>query len=183
MEAGHLLPARLDAEAAVLGTVTAALDSLGVREGVTHTEVIVTGSGPVRIVETHPRQAGDRIPYLLRDARGGDVVEAPARQSVGLVALAGAREQLAAAGGSFGAIWYATPPAVGEVVEVRGVDAVRARPGISGVVVRSVQGSRLDAVTSSAARPAHAWTEEALELVRRAVADLEFVVVVAGGDA
>jgi biotin carboxylase len=189
VEVGHVLPARLTEgeEQRILGTVTAALDALGIREGVNHTEVIVT-EREVRVVETHLRQAGDRIPYLLRDARGVDIVDALARQSIGLGALDGVRAQVekAAVDGRFGAIWYATPSAAGEVLEVRGVEDVKGRPGISDAVVRVARGDRVRPITSSASRPAHVWgvadtPDEALALVRQAVADLKFVVAVPGG--
>lgn len=191
VELGHVLPAPLAAadEHRIVTTVARALDALGIREGASHTEVIVTGE-TVRIVETHLRQGGDRIPYLLREARGVDIVAALARQSIGLPSLGEARSQLEKAAGDTrsAAIWYATPQAPGEIVEVLGADEIRTRPGICDVVVRSGPGDRLEPVTSSGGRPAHVWVvaegpEEALAAARTAVAGLRFVVAVPGSPA
>ncbi|MGW2254614.1 ATP-grasp domain-containing protein [Kitasatospora sp. NPDC001660] len=190
VETGHQLPALLDAqtERAVRESVGAALTALGVRDGASHTELIVTDQGTVRIVETHLRQGGDRIPYLLREARGLDIVTALARQSIGVPSLDELRERLdkPADGPSYAAIWYAMPGVQGEVAEVRGVDEARARPEVRDVVVRTAPGDRLTEIRASAHRPAHVWAvadtpEQALATVREAVAGLTFLVAVPGG--
>ncbi|MFF7338184.1 ATP-grasp domain-containing protein [Streptomyces sp. NPDC008163] len=189
VELGHVLPAPLPAseEERIVAAVTAALDALGIREGATHTEVIV-GESTVRIVETHLRQGGDRIPYLLREARGADIVAALARQSIGVPSLGEVRGALEKAAGEprSAAIWYAVPQATGELLEVRGAEEIRTRSGVCDVVIRSAPGDRLGPVARSADRPAHVWAvadspEAALETVRGAVADLRFVVGIPGG--
>ncbi|MFI9154150.1 ATP-grasp domain-containing protein [Streptomyces sp. NPDC053367] len=188
VELGHVLPAPLPAgeEERIVAAVKAALDALGVREGATHTEVIA-GEDTVRIVETHLRQGGDRIPYLLREALGADIVAALARQSIGVPSLGEVRDALEKAAGEprSAAIWYAVPQAAGELLEVRGAEEIKSRPGVCDVVIRSAPGDRLGPVTCSADRPAHVWAvadspEAALDTVRGAVADLRFVVGVPG---
>lgn len=188
VELGHVLPAPLSVsdEQRILRTVTAALDALGVREGATHTEVIVNDRA-VRIVETHLRQGGDRIPYLLRAARGSDIVAVLARQSIGVPSLGDARAELEKAADDLtsAAIWYAVPQVAGEVLEVRGTEDIKARPGVRDVVVRSAPGDRLGPITCSGDRPAHVWAvaespEAALNIVQSAVADLQFIVGIPG---
>jgi biotin carboxylase len=74
VETGHTLPVRLDAgdEAAVHDLVAGTLDAVGYRYGPSHTEVMLTGSGP-RLIESHGRPGGDRISDLLLLALGEDV--------------------------------------------------------------------------------------------------------------
>jgi biotin carboxylase len=73
VELGHLVPARLpcttrDAIEAVVGR---ALTSLGMRRGVSHTEVKLGPDGPV-VIESAARQAGDMIPKLVSLATGSN---------------------------------------------------------------------------------------------------------------
>ncbi|MEV7025735.1 ATP-grasp domain-containing protein, partial [Kitasatospora sp. NPDC093558] len=76
VETGHHVPAGLPdrTERAVRRHVAAVLDALGVRNGPTHTEVILTASGPAT-VETHLRLGGDSIPELVADATGVDLFD------------------------------------------------------------------------------------------------------------
>jgi biotin carboxylase len=71
IEIGHVVPgvpeATADEFAEVLGCF---LDAVGLTDGNTHTEVIVTPAAGVRIVESHNRPGGDSIPYLVELATG-----------------------------------------------------------------------------------------------------------------
>lgn len=189
VELGHVLPAPLtDPEHdRIAATVRATLDALGIREGVTHTEVLVTDDA-VRIIETHLRPAGDEIPYLLKRARGIDLIDALARQSLGLPALGAARETLAAAQAGaprYAAIWHACPDAVGTLVSVSGVEEARALDGVFDVDLYVEPGGELTGVSGSFARAAHVCAEgagphEALERARSAAQLLVFTVASAG---
>ncbi|WP_156893568.1 ATP-grasp domain-containing protein [Actinokineospora enzanensis] len=183
VELGHVLPAPVSEQRAerIGAAVVAALTALGIRHGVTHTEVIATEDG-VHIVETHLRQGGDRIPYLLAGAREVDIVPALARQSLGLPALEDLRGQVdKAATGRYAAIWYATPDTTGKITEVCGEQEARDRPGVREVTVRKSAGDFLSGITSSSARPAWVWAvgdtaEEALATAQQAVRAVRFVV-------
>jgi biotin carboxylase len=182
VEVGHVLPAELDAATtrSVEHTVRAALDALGIRDGVTHTEVICTGDR-VHIVETHLRPAGDQIPYLLAHVRSIDLLDALARQSVGLAALPAIARAVAAPVEQFAAIWYACPDPVGEVLSVDGVPAARALPGVQGVEVLIGPGQQLPGLANSGGRAAYAWATaptaaEACQRARSAVQALRFSV-------
>jgi len=74
-ELGQALPARLDAraEASLRWAVCRFLDAMGLRDGVSHTEVRLSGRGPV-VIETHNRVGGDAIDELVRGAYGVDLV-------------------------------------------------------------------------------------------------------------
>jgi predicted ATP-grasp superfamily ATP-dependent carboligase len=71
VETGHVFPAPLPPEAKeqIENATAAILDAIGLREGLSHTEVIFSPDGPVAI-ETHPRPGGDRITDLVYLATG-----------------------------------------------------------------------------------------------------------------
>lgn len=71
-EIGHIVGSVLDSdiEHAVHDTVARANRALGVERCVTHTELMITESGP-RIIEVNGRLGGDLIPYLGELARPG----------------------------------------------------------------------------------------------------------------
>lgn len=74
VETGHLHPAPLASadQQAIVDLVTAFLGAAGYRFGPTHTEVILTETGP-KIVESQARLGGDRIPLLVEIATGFDI--------------------------------------------------------------------------------------------------------------
>lgn len=74
-ELGHAVPARLDEERQerVRQCVIRFLDVIGVRDGVSHTEVRFGAQGP-KVIESHNRIAGDAITDLVRGAFGIDLV-------------------------------------------------------------------------------------------------------------
>lgn len=77
IEAGHSVPARVD-EAIRQGIVDLTgrlLDAVGLVEGPSHTEIMITDAG-LRIIESHNRAGGDNIPELVRLAYGVDLVRA-----------------------------------------------------------------------------------------------------------
>ncbi|MEU6020727.1 ATP-grasp domain-containing protein [Micromonospora sp. NPDC047134] len=144
-EIGHVVPAAIDPaeQAAIDKTTHAMLDALQIADGVTHTEVIVTGDA-VRVVETHLRPAGDEIPYLLHRALGVDLIDALARQSVGIPVLDDIRDRLGTAqAAGHAAIWYATSSVVGKVVEISGADAAGAAEGVFDVELLCEVGDEL----------------------------------------
>jgi biotin carboxylase len=70
VEVGHVIPGVPEATAAELAKVLGDfLDAVGLTDGTTHTEVIMTPAG-ARIVESHSRPGGDNIPYLVELATG-----------------------------------------------------------------------------------------------------------------
>ncbi len=74
IEMGHIFPAPLSETVYVELTscVLALLSLLNPQFGVSHTELILTSSGPA-IIETHLRPGGDRIPELIRLTTGVDI--------------------------------------------------------------------------------------------------------------
>lgn len=183
VELGHILPAPIEDtdRMRIESVVLAMLDALGVTDGVTHTEVVDTGRD-VRVIETHLRPAGDEIPYMAAEALGVDLIEALARQSVGLPALDAVTAQLSAAPHRYAAIWYLSPDTTGEVRGIDGLDDARAMPGVRDVSILRGVGEHLTTLSGSSARSAYAWAvgpspDEALARARGAVERLRFSVV------
>jgi biotin carboxylase len=182
VELGHVMPAPLDPEdAEAIGAhVCRALDALGVEFGPTHTEIVLTTSGP-RLIETHLRFGGDSIWDLVTDATGVDLVKNQWRQMIGEKVLPGIRSTLQDPDRAprFEAIWFAAAPPSGILVEIAGVDG----PHPDGVTVKwpLPPGTQLNGLQSSHSRlaqaRAHADTAaEALALAQQAIERLEIIV-------
>jgi biotin carboxylase len=126
VELGHSMPSQLPAD--VQGTIVTLvgdfLDVVGLRNGPSHTEIIVTPNGP-RIVESHNRIGGDKINDLVRAAYGIDLAELTFAWACGLIAPWPRRPQPVA-----GAAIRFFAPARGVVKEVRGADDVRRRDDV-----------------------------------------------------
>lgn len=83
LETGMCLPTALRPTqvAVVLAVVDQALDALGLTEGMSHTEVMLTAEGPV-IIELNAR-VGGALPYLFPLAGGPDLFELAGACSLG----------------------------------------------------------------------------------------------------
>lgn len=139
VETGHTLPVRLDPadETAITDLVTATLDAVGYRYGPSHTEVMLTRTGP-RLIESHGRPGGDRISDLLLLALGEDVFAQMMTAVFGLPAPAPASHQRVAG------IRFIT------------FDRTVPMPGISTELVTSLPGVAETAITVEAGRlPPH----------------------------
>jgi biotin carboxylase len=181
VEIGHVLPAPLstqdrDAAARYVGRV---LDALEISFGPTHTEIVLTADGP-RLIETHTRLGGDRLPYLVHDALGVDLVTLTVRQTLGATGLLDEiRTVLTDTPRRYAAIWYAGS-AVGGILAGVSVPTPAAEE-VDEVVVEVGPGDRVTPLDSSDSRlgyaRAHGRTaDEALRAARAAVTALEFTV-------
>jgi len=132
VEVGHVQPSRHPAAALAAATelVTGLLDAVGLRDGPAHTEVKLTSRGP-RIVESHNRIGGGRINELTQIATGVDMERHALGVPFGLVEPLAERPEPRA-----GAAVAVVTPAPGRVVEVTGLDAVRADPACVDVRLR-----------------------------------------------
>jgi hypothetical protein len=171
-ETGAFFPSTLPRDVAdrAFAVTADALRAVGVRDGVCHTELKLTPSGP-RVIEVNGRLGG----YV------DDVMS----RSTGLSPL---RLALAAALGRAGAVERARPecvayqlfalPPVGarSVADVRGVDAARRLPGVQRVEVMRGPGDAVDwrEGTASAVAIVHGEAPDhaALLRVRRSLAEL-----------
>lgn len=167
-ELGHAVPARLAAadRERITAAVEEFLTGMEVTDGPSHTEIRLSGRGPV-VIESHNRLGGDHIVELVEAAYGIDMVAYGAAWAVGLTkALATAPEAVGAACTRF------VLRAPGTVVAVSGVEEVAARPDVlvaqvsvaPGDTVRPVRDNwdRLGCVVVRAAD-----TDSAVELCER----------------
>lgn len=125
-ELGHALPARLEepAQERIRTSVSRFLDQIGLRDGVSHTEVRIGARGPV-IIESHNRVAGDAIPVLVQGAYGIDMIKYALGWPFGLVAELPDRPE-AHAGASVRSL--VSEP--GRVESVEGADEAAAQDGV-----------------------------------------------------
>jgi biotin carboxylase len=145
VEVGHLVPARIAAEAvrALADATFACLDAVGVMEGPAHTELILTDKGP-RIVETHARPGGDGIVELVRLATGLDAQKLTFDWLAGRpLDLDGARHKLRAA-----ATWFLTPYP-GTVADVGGLREVLMEDGVTEAYLTVAPGDVIGELRSS----------------------------------
>ncbi|MDQ1294536.1 MAG: hypothetical protein QG608_2420 [Actinomycetota bacterium] len=142
-ETGMMLPSTL-AEAdrkAVLALEAGAVRALGIRHGITHTEIKLTPDGP-RIIEVNGR-VGGYVPEILKRAGGTDLVRAA------LALALGHDLPPAASGVPNGTVTYQyflTPPVDCTGVLVRDLDLARVQelPGVLQIDARAGAGRRVD---------------------------------------
>ncbi|NGN68293.1 ATP-grasp domain-containing protein [Streptomyces sp. A7024] len=147
VELGHSQPSAHSADELreATGLVTDVLDAVGLRNGPAHTEVKLTSRGP-RIVESHNRVGGDRINELAEIAYGVDMERYALATSVGIAEpLTTSPEPRGGAAVRF------LEPEPGQVVEVAGVDAVRADPAFVDLQLKARPGMVIPPLT---------WNEE-----------------------
>ncbi|MEV6600447.1 ATP-grasp domain-containing protein [Actinoplanes sp. NPDC051346] len=187
VELGHALPAPLDdaQRGEISAYVARVLDALGVEFGPTHTEIVLTADGP-RIIETHLRAGGDDIFAMVADAVGVDLLDFQVRQTLGEKVLPEIRAVLedAERPRRCDAIWFATAPAAGELVEITGAEPTVEYPHVlPKALVRP--GAVLTGLGSSYSRLAQARAhatdaESALSAARDAVGRMRFLTRVTG---
>ncbi len=126
IEMGHVQPAPLAPadEDAIVAHVTGFLDTMGLRDGVSHTEVRLTARGP-RIVEGHNRVAGGRIMDLVAQVTGIDLERHAVGWPFGLVPELPDRPWA-----RHGAATHFLTAGPGTVVAVEGADEVRRHPAV-----------------------------------------------------
>ncbi|MEH1098877.1 ATP-grasp domain-containing protein [Micromonospora sp. CPCC 205561] len=138
-ETGHVLPCTLSErdQAAAAAVAVAALRALGVRHGVTHTEIKLTPTGP-RVIEVNGRLGG-YVPVLLRRAAGFDLVRTVLRlavdEPVTVPALVWKRMEFA---------YLPAPPVAARTLVSWNDVRPRDLPGIRSIELRSRPGRTLD---------------------------------------
>jgi L-aminoacid ligase-like protein/ATP-grasp domain-containing protein len=167
VELGHAQPAVLTAadEDAITAHVTGFLDTMGLHDGVSHTEVRLTAAGP-RIIEGHNRVAGGRIMDLVGAVTGIDLERHAVGHPFGLVEELPARPTAHRAAATH--FLVAEP---GTVVAVEQADEVRDHPDVLDLEVDVAEGDEVREVTDNFCRSGQvlvtaADTAAAMELAR-----------------
>ncbi|HAY10981.1 MAG TPA: carboxylase, partial [Thauera sp.] len=126
VETRHELPARLSEHEArhIAELVEAVLGALEIREGASHTEILLTESGP-RLLECHTRPGGDHITDMYQQCTGIDLVELAIGGPLGLCTPPPAPQQFAHGA----AMLYFTPPP-GRLTAVTGLERSANLPGV-----------------------------------------------------
>lgn len=176
IEMGHAQPAALaaDEEDTIVGYVTTFLDAMGLRDGVSHTELKLTCDGP-RIVEGHSRVAGGRIMDLVAAVYGIDLERYAVAWPFQLVPELPARPE--AHGAAATAFLTAEP---GTVVAVEGADQVRARADVLDLEVDVAPGDVVPELADNFCRPGQvlvtaADTRAAVDLAARLASEVRIV--------
>jgi biotin carboxylase len=149
IETGHAQPALVTAEeeAVIAAHVSGFLDAMGLRDGVSHTELRMTSRGP-RIVEGHNRVAGGRVMDLVEAVYGIDLERYTVGWPFHLVPELPRRPVARGAG----AIRFLTAEP-GTVKAVEGVEEVRAHPGVLDLEIDVRTGDVVPEVTDNFCRP------------------------------
>ena len=126
VETGHLQPANLtDSERESIATaVIGALNALGIENSASHTEVKLTGSGPV-VIETGARLGGDFIAsYLTKASTGVSMDRAAIQVSLGISPDVERKRE------AFSMISFPELPEGKRVVRVNDTADLEAMPGV-----------------------------------------------------
>ncbi|MFG2866776.1 ATP-grasp domain-containing protein [Streptomyces sp. NPDC048338] len=148
VEMGHALPAILDPEdeRTIVDHVVGFLTTIGLKDGVGHTEIKLSSKGP-RIIEGHDRVAGDRLLDFMAVTHGVDLEQYAAGWPFRLVTELHERPRAVLGGATK---WVNGRPGVVESIE--GVDEVRALPGVLGVDVYLAPGDVISPMTDNYGR-------------------------------
>lgn len=144
-ETGHTVPAQLEqAETAeLLRAVEAGTTALGLRCGISHTEVKLSSAGTAKLIEIGVRPPGDNIVKLVELATGVSEAAVYIQLALGLEPdLKPTRHQAAA-------IRFLTPPGAGVF---RGVEGLPEDDNVVDIVVTAEPGQRVDGPTDNTAR-------------------------------
>jgi biotin carboxylase len=149
VEMGHAEPAVLPAEdeAALVDHVVTFLETVRLRDGVSHTEVKMSAAGP-RIIESHDRVSGDRVMDLVETVYGIDLETYAVGWPHGLVQeLADRPSPRCAAATRF------LTAAPGTVIAIEGEEEVRAHPAVLDLDLAVGVGDEVQAVADNFDRP------------------------------
>lgn len=124
VEIGHSMPSQLETnkQKEVIDLVIKFLDTVGLKDGPSHTEIKVSSKGP-KIIESHNRIGGDRIGELVNIVYGIDLISLTFKWAFNMVDPL--NSLISSKGGA--AIKFFTPPE-GIVTEIKGVTEVLDNP-------------------------------------------------------
>ncbi|MGW7425840.1 ATP-grasp domain-containing protein [Streptomyces sp. NPDC054813] len=150
VELGHALPARLPAaaERALLEQAGRAIAAVGVRNGATHTELLLRPDGRCTVLEIGARLGAGHIGVLIQHALGID----PWR-TLWDIALGRPVTITPAPGGGYATVRFLTTDQEGQLVTVTGLPEVTRT--IPAVRVRAAKGSDVGPATSNRGRLGH----------------------------
>ncbi|ABR48215.1 protein of unknown function DUF201 [Alkaliphilus metalliredigens QYMF] len=127
IETGHMFPANMDENKyeEITEYVKSVLDAVGFENGVAHTEVKLTKSGP-RIIEINPRVPGNYIVELIEHVTGLNLL----RIFVGLSLGEKPELSMTNTGIVSAASLFFIPPREGTISQIKGVESLKDNPNI-----------------------------------------------------
>ncbi|MFG2162783.1 ATP-grasp domain-containing protein [Streptomyces olivaceus] len=146
VETGHSLPVRLPplVEQDVHRQVEAAIGAAGIRNGASHTEVVVDGAGRCTVIEIGARLGAGHIGLLIEHALGVDVWTALLDTALGRPA------PLTPTARGHATVRFVTSPHPGRLTSLSGFP--RTGPGVPFVRWRAPIGGHVDRATANAHR-------------------------------
>ncbi|WP_179215896.1 ATP-grasp domain-containing protein [Paenibacillus sp. MY03] len=150
VEVGHTIPSQLSEEIKeqVQSITRKAIQSVGIINGPSHTEIIVTEAGP-KIVEIGARLGGDNITtHLVPLATGIDIVEATIKIAMGDFPIISKNKDMAAAIRYFETY-------TGKITNIVGIEEARMLPGVVEIHLNKNKGEIVTEITSSTDRVGH----------------------------
>ncbi|MCB5911078.1 ATP-grasp domain-containing protein [Streptomyces pinistramenti] len=149
VEVGHSLPAALPpgTERAVHHEVERAIAAVGIRNGASHTEVIVGGDGRCAVIEIGARLGAGHIGVLLRHALGIDPWTALLDTALGRPA------HLTPARYAYASVRFLTSPRTGRLAAVTGLP--KEGPGVPAVHLRTAVGQTVGPAQANRGRLGH----------------------------
>ena len=145
VEIGHTQPTRLDCSEDIARIAIAANKAIGIQNGPSHTEIIVTAEGP-KIVEIGARLGGDCITtHLVPLSTGVDMVEATILISLGI------KPNIENKYSKGAAIRYFNQRA-GIIKDIRGLEDAYASQGVKQISVVHGVGETITDIVDSASR-------------------------------
>lgn len=139
--AEYVTPSRLDDHMAkqVYEVNRRTIEGLGLTDGIAHTEIRVTRHGP-RLIETHPRIAGHRLPEITRRAIGVDLFGAAIDIAMNV------RPAIAEQRRGHASYRCVCSPRSGMLRAIRGIDEALRLPGIFDIEVLAEAGNEVTAL-------------------------------------
>jgi biotin carboxylase len=149
VETGHFQPADLSSAErnAISAVVESAIIALGIENSASHTEIMMTESGP-KVIETGARLGGDFIAsYLTRSSTGVSMDRAAIQVALGLEPETVRKHE------KYSIIKYIELPAGVTVKEVLPLDDIINYPGVVFAHLFVKQGDKIQRITHSSLRP------------------------------
>ncbi|AIS52133.1 phosphoribosylglycinamide synthetase [Thermoanaerobacter kivui] len=181
VEIGHTVPAdiRSEKEQEIKSFVEKVLTCLGVMNGPTHTEVMISKDG-IHVVETHTRLGGDMIPELYSYSVNNkvDILDLVARHTLGENVMEEFKKHFKGEKEIFASIFYKIPEKLGVVKRISGLSEAKAKEGVQQVELSVKEGDKVTELLNSFTRLGFAiatgrTAEESLQRAKEAINSIE----------
>lgn len=181
VEIGHIVPADIpsEKERQIKSFVEKVLTCLGIMNGPTHTEIIVS-KDVIHVVETHIRLGGDMIPELYSYSINNkvDILDLVARHTLGEDVMEEFKKYFKGEKEIFASIFYKIPEKLGVVKRISGLSEAKEKEGVQQVELSVIEGDKITELLNSFTRLGFAiatgkTAEEALQRAKEAINSIE----------